>query len=140
MTNPDRPARDEVAPGMPATEETPRGVPLGWESDEQPPPLDVPQGATAWGVTPDEEVRGEPLDERRKHEERDFPRRAAPSAFTLVDPGSDEGWVDEEAELVGELDPDGELVGPEEAAMHIVDEPPGANDDPDPGYVDDEDR
>ena len=47
MSDPYRPARDEVAPGVPATEETPRNVPLGWESEEEPPPLDVPQGATA---------------------------------------------------------------------------------------------
>lgn len=139
MTDPYRPARDEVAPGVPATEEVPRDVPAGWESDEQPPPLDFPQGATAWGVTPDEERRGEPLSERRKHEEPDFPRRARDQGFAVVDP-SEDGFVDEEADLVGELDPDGEALGPEEAAMRIVDEPPGANYDPDPGYVDDERR
>jgi hypothetical protein len=137
MSDPYRPARDEVAPGVPATEEVPRDVPVGWESEEQPPPLDFPQGATAWGVTPEEQRRGEPLDERRKHEEPDFPGRAPTAGVTIVDP-SEDGYTDDEADLVGELDPDGEILGPEEAAMRIVDEPPGANYDADPGYVEDD--
>ena len=41
---------------------------------------------------------------------------------------------------MAELDPEGEVLGPEEAAMRIVDEPPGAHYDPDPGYLDDDDR
>ena len=136
MTDPFRPARDEVAPGIPATEEAPRNVPLGWESDEETAPLDFPQGATAWGVTPDEQRRGEPIAERRKHEEPDFPRRARPGPVALVDPETyDEGFTDDEPDLVGELDPEAELLGPEETAMRIVDDPPGANYDPDPGYV-----
>lgn len=90
-------------------------------------------------MTADEERRGEPLSERRRHEEPDFPGRAAPQPVILVDP-NDESFIDDAPDLVGELDPDGEILGPEEAAMRIVDEPPGANDDPDPGYIDDEAR
>lgn len=68
-----------------------------------------------------------------------FPRRNRPGPVSLVDP-SEDGFTDDEPDLVGELDADGEILGPEEAAMRIVDEPPGANYDPDPGYVDDERR
>ena len=140
MSDPYRPAPDEVAPGIPATQDTPENVPLGWESDEEPAPLDFPQGATAWGVTAAEERMGEPLSERRKHEEPDFPRRAPEESVVLVDDDTELGVADDEADLVGVAESGAELLGPEEAAMHIVDEPPGANYDPDPGYVDDRDR
>lgn len=137
MSDPYRPAPDEVAPGIPATQDTPENVPLGWEADEEAPPLDFPQGATAWGVTAEEERRGEPLSERRKHEEPDFPRRGADEPVVLVDDDTEFGARDDEAELVGTAESGAEILGPEEAAVRIVDEPPGANFDPDPGYVED---
>lgn len=57
---------------------------------------------------------------------------------TILDPG-DGGLGDEEPDALGEVDMGLEdAVSPEEAAMRVVDEPPGMNDDPDPGYVDNE--
>jgi len=47
------------------------------------------------------------------------------------------GLGDEEPDALGEVDMGLEdAISPEEAAMQVVDEPPGMNDDPDPGYVD----
>jgi hypothetical protein len=53
----------------------------------------------------------------------------------LIEPGNEDGLDDEPAMVAEEdllLD---ETVPAEEAAIHIVSEPPGANYDPDPGYV-----
>ena len=59
---------------------------------------------------------------------------------SLIEPGNDEGVRDDEPAMVADedllLD---ETVPPEEAAIRIVTDPPGANYDPDPGYVEDED-
>jgi hypothetical protein len=47
--------------------------------------------------------------------------------------------MDDEADAVGEIDAGFEdTLSAEEAAMRVVDEPPGMNYDPDPGYVDDQ--
>ena len=55
----------------------------------------------------------------------------------FLEPGAEGGMEDGEADLFGEADsgPEGTLSA-EEAAMCIVEEPPGMNYDPDPGYLD----
>ncbi|HET7719966.1 MAG TPA: hypothetical protein VFK43_08375 [Acidimicrobiales bacterium] len=54
----------------------------------------------------------------------------------VLEPGAG-GLGDEEPDALGEVDMGLEVaVSPEEAAMRVVDEPPGMNYDPDPGYVD----
>ena len=126
MTN-RRPATDEIEPGIPATNEMPPNVPEGWEDEEEPAPLDVPQGVNQWGTTAREEALGESVDQRRKREEPDFPRRARPEPVRLMDDGD---------AAVEDLD---YSLSAEEAAMQVVDEPPGANYDPDPGYLSDDD-
>ena len=51
------------------------------------------------------------------------------------------GLGDEEPDALGEVDMGLEdAVSPEEAAMQVVDEPPGMNYDPDPGYVDNDEE
>ena len=58
---------------------------------------------------------------------------------SLIEPGDDFGLVDNEPDMIADEDISlDEVVAPEEAAIRIVSEPPGANYDPDPGYVDDE--
>ena len=55
----------------------------------------------------------------------------------FLEPGADGGLGDDEADSIGEADARLEdSLSAEEAAMSIVDEPPGLNYDPDPGYVD----
>ena len=64
----------------------------------------------------------------------------APDAYLdrqILAPGADGGLGDEEPDVLGEVDMGLEDTrSAEEAAMQIVDEPPGMNYDPDPGYVD----
>lgn len=55
----------------------------------------------------------------------------------FLEPGADGGLGDDEADMVGEMGGGFEdTLSAEEAAMRVVDEPPGMNYDPDPGYVD----
>jgi hypothetical protein len=59
---------------------------------------------------------------------------------SLIEPGNESGVFDDEPAMVADedllLD---ETVPAEEAAIRIVTDPPGANYDPDPGYIDDGD-
>jgi len=58
------------------------------------------------------------------------------SDHPFLEPGEG-GLADDEADVLGEADPDlVDTLSPEESAMRIVDEPPGMNYDPDPGYID----
>jgi hypothetical protein len=94
--------------------------------EEQIEHADRASGAESFGTTADEQERGEPLGERLAEERRDRPIRD--TDLGLID----EGGPDEEDELVGEAvgerDP---FVAPEESAMSVRDEAPGAVDHPD---------
>jgi hypothetical protein len=132
-----RPAPDVVEDGIPATEELPPGqLATGDTLEGEMPPLDHPQGVTAWGTTADEQLAGEPLDVRLAREIPDVDTGEILLGGTILEPGAEGGLVDEEADLIGELDPGFEdTLTAEEAAVRVVDEPPGMNYDPDPGYV-----
>ena len=55
----------------------------------------------------------------------------------ILEPGAEGGLGDDEPDSVAEAGMGLEdTLSAEEAAMQIVDEPPGMNYDPDPGYVD----
>jgi hypothetical protein len=83
-------------------------------------------GAESFGTTADEQERGEPFDARLAEERSDRPIRD--TELGLID----EDGPDDESELVGEAvgerDP---FVAPEESAMSVRDEAPGAVDHPD---------
>jgi hypothetical protein len=83
-------------------------------------------GAESFGTTADEQERGEPLDARLAEERSDRP--ILDTELGLID----EDGPDDESELVGEAvserDP---FVAPEESAMSVRDEAPGAVDHPD---------
>ena len=83
-------------------------------------------GAESCGTTADEQERGEPLDARLAEERSDRP--ILDTELGLID----EDGPDDESELVGEAvserDP---FVAPEESAMSVRDEAPGAVDHPD---------
>lgn len=132
-----RPAPDIIEAGIPATSEMPRGVPPGDEDEDEPRPLDVPQGVEEWGTTGREQLLDEPLAERVRREEPDqLARLDDHVGERLIEPGIEFG-VDEEADAVAELDGGVfDTPSPEEAAMRVEDEPAGLNYDPDPGYVD----
>jgi hypothetical protein len=94
---------------------------------------DRPLGTESFGTTADEQERGEPLDSRLAEERADRPIRDA--SLGIID----QDVPDEESELVGEAvgerDP---FVAPEEAAMSVREEAPGAVDHPDDHAEDDE--
>lgn len=136
-----RPAADEVEPGIPATSEMPRNIPPGSEDEEEPAPLDVPQGVEEWGTTPGEELVGEPFEMRVRREEPDQLAGGA-EGLSLYEPGTDEAvddgeGFDAEPDAIGALNLESDVtLSPEEQAMRIDDEPAGLNYDPTPGYID----
>ena len=134
-----RPAPDVIEAGIPATTEMPRNIPPGAEDEEEPPPLDIPQGVEEWGTTEREQLVGESLADRAQREEPDHLGPVATRGERLIEPGDVDGLglVDNEPEAVAELDGEPfDTLSPEEAAMRVEDEPAGLNYDPDPGYVD----
>lgn len=138
-TDDPRAAPDEVEPGIPATTEVTEDQWRSGTTDEgDPVPRDYPQGVQEWGTTAEEEKLGESLRMRSAREMPDVVESEPPYLNRpLYEPGAEEGIADTEPELVGDVDgAAGEPLSAEEAAMQIVDEPPGANYDPDPGYVD----
>jgi hypothetical protein len=88
-------------------------------------------GAESIGTTAEEEVTGEPLDQRLAAERGD--RSSNDVALSLFD----EGMADNEGELIGDavIGRD-EFASPEETAMSIRDDAPGATDHDDPHPAD----
>ncbi len=134
-----RPAPEVATDGVPSMDEIPEDVLLTGDPVEgEMPPLDRPQAAKDWGTTASEQLGQEPLDVRVAREVPDV--GAAESDYAdrqFLEPGADDGVGDDEPDSVGEADVGLEdTLSAEEAAMQVVDEPPGLNYDPDPGYVD----
>jgi hypothetical protein len=94
---------------------------------------DRPFGSDRRGTTPEEALEGEGLDEALARERPDGP--TTDEAVGIVDDGA----VDEEDELVaeGSLEED-EFASPEESALTVRDEAPGATDHDDPPPDDEE--
>jgi len=98
---------------------------------------------TTWGTTAAEQLASEPLDVRLG---REMPEVAAGEISgygadvadrPFLEPGAPGGLFDDETDAAAELAAGpSDTVSPEEAAMQVVEEPPGLNYDPDPGYVD----
>lgn len=95
------------------------------DSHDPPPPASDPLGS-------------EPLDVRLAREIPDLDTGEYLLDRQIVGTEEDGDPADEEEELAAEVD-DGyaTTLSPEEAAMRVVDEPPGMNYDPDPGYLSD---
>jgi hypothetical protein len=136
-----RPAPELSEDGVPSIEEIPEEVLLtGDPLEGEMPPLDRPQAVKDWGTTAAEQLRDEPLEVRVAREQPEFEPAAPYTDRQFFEPGAEYGLEDDEAALVGDVDVDLEdSLSAEEAAMRVVDEPPGVNYDPDPGYVDEED-
>ena len=134
-----RPAPEVSEDGVPATSEIPEEILLTGDPVEgDMPPLDRPQAVKDWGTTVSEQLGPEPLDVRLAREVPDT--ATAESGYAdrqFLEPGADGGLGDDDADSIGEADGGLEdTLSAEEAAMHVVDEPPGMNYDPDPVYVD----
>ena len=133
-----RPAPEVTEDGIPSIEEIPEEVLLTGDPVEgEMAPLDRPQAVKDWGTTASEQLASEPMEVRVA---REVPDVEAPDAYLdrqILEPGADGGLGDDEPDTVGESDAGLEdSLSAEEAAMQVVDEPPGMNYDPDPGYVD----
>jgi hypothetical protein len=94
-----------------------------------------------------EELAAEPLDVRLAREvpepgleEIGWGADDVGADSQFLEPGAAGGLDDDEADVIGEMEAGlGDTLSAEEAAMRVVDEPPGMNYDPDPGYVDGQD-
>jgi hypothetical protein len=135
-----RPAPEMTEAGIPAIEEIPQDVLRTGDAVEgEVPPLDRPQAVKDWGTTASEQLASEPMEVRLGREVADVEAGDAYLDRQVLEPGADGGFGDDEPDSVGEVDIGLEdTLSAEEAAMQVVDEPPGMNYDPDPGYVDDE--
>ena len=135
-----RPAPEVTEDGVPAIEEIPEDVLLSGDPlDGEMPPLDRPQAVKDWGTTASEQLASEPLEVRVAREVPDVEAADAYLDRQILEPGADGGLGDDETDAVGEVDTGMEdTLSAEEAAMQVVDEPPGMNYDPDPGYVDEQ--
>jgi hypothetical protein len=133
-----RPAPELSEAGVPAIDEIPAEVlATGDQLEGELPPLDRPQAATSWGTTASEQLAPEPLDIRLAREMPEVDTGEFLVSRQLIEPGADGGLGDDEADMLGEIDAGFEdTLSAEEAAVQIVDEPPGLNYDPDPGYID----
>ena len=133
-----RPAPEVTEDGIPAIAEIPEDVLLtGDPLEGELPPLDRPQAVTTWGTTASEQLASEPLDARLAREVPDVEMAEVYADRQFLEPGADGGLTDDEADVLGEADGGLEdTLSAEESAMRIVDEPPGMNYDPDPGYID----
>ena len=133
-----RPAPEVTEDGIPAIDEIPEDVLLtGDPLEGELPPLDRPQAVTDWGTTASEQLASEPLEVRLAREEPDVEMAELYADRQFLEPGAEGGLMDDEADALGEADAGLEdTLSAEESAMRIVDEPPGMNYDPDPGYID----
>jgi hypothetical protein len=133
-----RPAPEVTEDGIPSTSEIPEDVLLTGDPVEgDVPPLDRPQAVKDWGTTASEQLASEPMEVRVAREVPDVEAADAYLDRQVLEPGADGGLGDDEADSVAEVDIGLEdTLSAEEAAMQVVDEPPGMNYDPDPGYVD----
>jgi hypothetical protein len=132
-----RPAPDVVAAGVPAIEEIPEEVILtGDVGSTESPPGDRPMGVTERQVTPAGQRRPETLEERMRREQRSDTRGGRVVPRQLYEPGADEDGIDDEAAMIADEDAIVEgTLSAEEAAMRVVESPPGASLDDDPGYL-----
>lgn len=101
-----------------------------------PPPSDRP-ASLDWGVTDAEQREGEPMSVRvaRERPELDAPGALGPmeSGFVLVDSADEDvDRIDDEKDAVGRAADDAAgMIGPEDAALHVVVDPDEGVADPD---------
>ena len=115
----------------PMEDQEPRDADEGDEQEAAIMQADHAFGTESVGTTAEEQLAGESLDQRLAEERPDRP--TVDVALSVVD----EGVSDEEGELVADavIERD-EFASPEEAAMSIRDDAPGATDHDDPHPAD----
>ena len=135
-----RPAPDVTEAGVPAIDEVPEEmIRTGDIMEGEIPPLDRPQGAEEYGTTKAEQQRPETFAERKRREEPDGFVAADPQAVAVAGPDAPGGILDADTSLLG--DDESEVLdtpSPEESALRVTDDLPGATDDASPGYLEEE--
>jgi len=133
-----RPAPDITEAGIPAIDEVPEEVVLTGDTMEgELPPLDHPQGVEEYGITAAEQQRPESLADRVAREQPEVSATGDGGVSPLTPPDSAAGMLDPDADLLGEEDAQVEdTPAPEEAALRLTEDLPGATDDASPGYLD----
>lgn len=112
-------------------DQEPRDVDEGDELEAAIMRADHAFGAESLGTTAEEEAAGESLDQRLAEERPDRPNIDA--ALSIID----EGPSDDEDELVGDAVTERDaFASPEEAALSVRDDAPGATDHDDPHPAD----
>ena len=133
-----RPAPDVVEAGIPATEEIPdEMIRTGDAMEGELPPLEHPQGVEEYGTTAVEQQRPESLEDRVAREQPDLVGADVAEVSPLVPPDTAGGLRDPDSDLLGdEEDLLDDTLAPEEAALRLTEDLPGATDDASPGYLD----
>ena len=118
----------------------PQKAATGDPQEGLPPPSQKPH-SFQHGVTDAEQREGESIATRVAHEHPDFDEpyavRADDERVVLID-DTEDGIEDREKDLVAGASTDEPSLSAEEAAVHVVDEPPGAVDREDDGYLEPE--
>jgi len=133
-----RPAPDITEAGIPAIDEVPEEmIRTGDTMEGELPPLEHPQGVEEYGITAAEQRRPESLEDRVAREQPDVLGGAGAGVSPLTPPDSAAGTLDPDADLLGEEEAQVEdTLAPEEAALHLTEDLPGATDNAGPGYLD----
>lgn len=117
------PQPDPEAEGLPAIEDNPPGIDGDNDIEGMIPPGDSPKGATEFGVTPREEVLGEPLADRVRRELPDREPGDVEPLGRIVEPDQGMIDIDNEERVIGTMTQDDAGLSAEESAMHITDTP-----------------
>ncbi|MGZ6895901.1 MAG: DUF5709 domain-containing protein [Acidimicrobiia bacterium] len=121
----DRSLDDEGVPDLDGP--LPEKVLTGDPQEGEPPPNDRPRASVDWGITPEEDAAGEPLERRLAREIPDTDAvDTGADAVELVGPedATAAADADTEAQLVARAGsvPIGQGRSAEEAAVHVVEE------------------
>jgi hypothetical protein len=133
-----RPTPDITEAGIPAIDEVPEEtIRTGDTMEGELPPLEHPQGVEEYGITAAEQQRPETLEDRVAREQPDALAPADADMSPLTPPDSAAGILDPDADLLGEEEAQVEdTPAPEEAALRLTEDLPGATDSAGPGYLD----
>lgn len=135
-----RPAPGITEAGVPAIDEIPEEViRTGDTMEGEIPPLDHPQGAEEYGTTSLEQQNPETLEDRLAREEPDVAASPDLGAPVVAGPDTSGTMLDPDTDLVADdealLD---DTLAPEEAALRLTEDLPGATTDASPGYLEED--
>ncbi len=137
MTEQDLPRPAPTEAGVPAIDEVGDEIlATGDAMEGELPPLEHPQGVEEHGITAAEQQRPESLDHRLAREEPDVAAPADVGSGPVPGPDTAGGVLDPLTDLLGDEEAEpGDTLAPEEAALRLTQDLPGATEDASPGYL-----